>query len=52
MKGNLFEDSDLADILAELEKVQDKTEENEDKEIQAAKRRYEEITKKHKNETM
>ena len=50
MKGNLFEESDLSDLFAELASEEDVEDIQEDKEMEAAQRRYQEIIKKHKDE--
>lgn len=47
---NLFKDSDLADLLTELEADENKTVLDEDPEMEAAERRYQEIIKKHNEE--
>lgn len=46
----LFNDDDLADLLAELEVEKSDVQEEQDPEMEAAQRRYTEIIRKHKDE--
>lgn len=46
----LFNDADLADLFAEFESEENKTEEFEDAEMEASQRRYQEIIKKRKED--
>lgn len=50
MDGNFFKEDDLADLFREMEESQEGTEMEEDKEMSASQRRYQEIIKKHKQE--
>lgn len=47
-ENKLFNNSDLADLFAEFESEENKTEEVEDAEMMASERRYKEIIKKNK----
>lgn len=49
-ENKLFNNSDLADLFAEFESEENKTEEIEDAEMRASERRYQEIIKKRKQE--
>ncbi|MDK2807444.1 MAG: hypothetical protein PWP24_175 [Clostridiales bacterium] len=46
----LFDDSDLADLLTELNQNANVEKIEDNKEMEAAQRRYDEIIKKHKDE--
>ena len=49
-ENKLFNDADLADLFAEFESEENKTEEMEDAEMEASQRRYQEIIKKRKED--
>lgn len=49
-ENKLFNNSDLADLFAEFESEENKTEEMENAEMMASERRYREIIKKRKEE--
>lgn len=46
----LFNDDDLADLLAELDKESDDITVDDDPEMEASQRRYQEIIRKHKED--
>lgn len=48
MENEFFKNEDLEDLFAELENTMEEEVLESDPEIQAARRRYEEIIKKHK----
>lgn len=50
MDQNFFEEGDLADLFKEMEESRRDVPEEEDKEMNASKRRYQEIIKKHKQD--
>ncbi|MBQ5790980.1 MAG: hypothetical protein IIW01_11885 [Thermoguttaceae bacterium] len=50
MNSDFFSNDDLADLFEEMDALDDGNSSSDDAEMQASKRRFDEIIKKHRNE--